>query len=234
MTPRAKGPKEQLSREHIVRTALALVDAEGLSALTMRRLGRELGVDPMAVYYYVEDKDALLDALVEAVMSEIDVDCELPDGPEDRLMVAASTYAQTLLAHPNALPIILARSPRTPAAMRPVEFMLAEFMNAGLAPERAVIAMNTLAAAVRGYVGMSGGDISDDDSVDVEELQAAMSPEEFPALHEASEAVPQDPQAMFAEGARAVIRGFLASADDMTGQTRPSSAKPKPHHAEGR
>ena len=234
MTPRAKSPKEQLSRERIVKTALALVDNEGLSALTMRRLGRELGVDPMAVYYYVEDKDALLDALVEAVMSEIDVDCELPDSPEERLMVAASTYAQTLLAHPNALPIILARSPRTPAAMRPVEFMLAEFMKAGLEPKRAVIAMNTLAAAVRGYVGMTGGDISDDDSVDIEESASDDDARGVPGAAQGLRAVPQDPQAMFTEGARAVIRGFLASADGVTGQPQPSSAKPKPHHIEGR
>ena len=234
MTPRAESPREQLSRERIVKTALSLVDDEGLSALTMRRLGRELGVDPMAVYYYVEDKGALLDAAVEAVMSEIDIDCELPDSPEDRLMVAARTYAETLLAHPNALPIILARSPRTPAAMRPVEFMLAEFMNAGLAPERAVIAMNTLAAAVRGYVGMTGGDISDDDSVDIEGLQATMTPEEFPALNLATSVVTQDPEAMFAEGARAVIRGFLADPDTTPVSPRPSSATAKPHHIEGR
>jgi AcrR family transcriptional regulator len=226
---RAKRPKEQLSRDRIVTTALAIVDADGLDALTMRRLGRELGVDPMAVYYYVEDKNALLDALVEAVMSEIDVSCELPADAEERLVVAAKAYADVLLAHPHALPIVLARSPRTPAAMRPVEFMLSAFMDAGLEPQEAVVAMNTLAAAVRGYVGMTGGDISDDHDVDVDGLRAALSPEEFPALSRAAESVPQDPKAMFDSGVRAVIRGFIAevSADE-------SSARPRPHHMEGR
>jgi AcrR family transcriptional regulator len=229
MAEQTEERREQLSRERIVAAALALVDAEGLEALTMRRLGRELGVDPMAVYYYVEDKSALLDALVEAVMAEIDVECDLPDDPEERLMIAARSYADTLLAHPNALPIILARSPRTPAALRPVEFMLAEFMRAGLAAEDAVVAMNTLAAAVRGYVGMSGGDISDDDSVDVEALREAMDPVSFPALAEATTVVPHDPDAMFTQGTQAVIRGFL-DADRPAGST----AKPKTHRMEGR
>jgi AcrR family transcriptional regulator len=229
MTERADERREQLSRERIVAAALSLVDAEGLEALTMRRLGRELGVDPMAVYYYVEDKNALLDALVEAVMAEIDVECELPDDPEQRLMVAARSYADTLLAHPNALPIILARSPRTPAALRPVEFMLAEFMRAGLAAEDAVVAMNTLAAAVRGYVGMTGGDISDDESVDIEALREAMDPDTFPALAEAASLVPHDPDAMFTQGTRAVIRGFLDAAAPVA-----PKARPKPHHMEGR
>lgn len=61
-------PREPLSRERIIDTALALVDANGLEALSMRRLGAELGMDPMAAYYYVPSKAALLDAVVEAVM----------------------------------------------------------------------------------------------------------------------------------------------------------------------
>ena len=73
--------KEPLSRERIVETALALVDAEGIDALSMRRLGAELGVDPMAIYYYVPNKATLLDAIVEAVMSEIDLSCPSPEPP---------------------------------------------------------------------------------------------------------------------------------------------------------
>jgi AcrR family transcriptional regulator len=222
--------KQQLSRERIVAAALALVDAEGLDALTMRRLGRDLGVDPMAVYYYVEDKDALLDALVEAVMAQIDLSCDLPgDDPEDRLAMTAQVYAEALLAHPHALPIVLARSPRTPAALKPVEFMLSEFMRAGLSADRAVVAMNTLAAAVRGYVGMTGSDWSDDDSLDVDALRATMSPEEFPALAEASAFVPEDPTQMFDQGVRAIVRGFLGTEG---GQADHGTAA-RPHHMEG-
>ena len=76
-----------LQREHIVSTALALVDREGLKALSMRRLGEELGVDPMAVYYYLPNKQALLDAIVEAVMASIDLSVDDPaKPPEERLL----------------------------------------------------------------------------------------------------------------------------------------------------
>ena len=233
---RKKGPSTPLTRERIVQTALDLVDREGLDALTMRRLGTELGVDPMAVYYHVADKEALLDALVEAVMAGIDLSCPLPDGPaEERLLVTARIYRDAMLAHVHALPVVLARSPRTPAALRPVDFMLGEFMDAGLEPEQAVIAMNTLAAAVRGYAGMTASDVSEAEPVDIEALQALMTAEEFPALHAAAHVVPQDPDAMFDVGVRALVRGFVG--EGASGDTEIDSSRgtgPRPHHMKGR
>ena len=86
----------------------------------MRRLGAELGVDPMAVYYHVPNKDALLDAIVEAVMAEIDLTVDDPADPaEERIVCAARAYRDAMLAHANALPIVLSRGPRTPVADAP-------------------------------------------------------------------------------------------------------------------
>jgi len=65
-------PEQPLSHERIVHEALALVDNEGLEALSMRRLAATLGVDPMAIYYYLPNKAALKDAIVEAVNTEIE------------------------------------------------------------------------------------------------------------------------------------------------------------------
>jgi AcrR family transcriptional regulator len=62
-----RGRYGRLSRERVLASALALVDREGLSALSMRRLGAELGVEAMALYRYAPNKDALLDGLVEAL-----------------------------------------------------------------------------------------------------------------------------------------------------------------------
>ncbi|RST10312.1 TetR/AcrR family transcriptional regulator [Streptomyces sp. WAC05374] len=67
---RRKRRRGRLSRELVLATALALVDREGLSALSMRRLAAELGVEAMALYRYAAGKDALLDGLVEAVFTE--------------------------------------------------------------------------------------------------------------------------------------------------------------------
>ena len=76
---RRRPPDEPLSRDRIVGAALALVDHEGL-ALCMRRLAAALGVDPMAIYYYLPNKAALEDAIVEAVNVEMPVGfaCRLP------------------------------------------------------------------------------------------------------------------------------------------------------------
>ncbi len=146
-----------LTRERIVRTALDIVDREGLSALSMRKLGAQLGVDPMAAYYHVPNKDALLDAIVEAVMAEIDLGKDDPSAPpEERIMYAARAYRDVMLAHANALPIVLSRGPSTPEAMRPVELLLGILRDAGLAPAQAMAGMNAIAAGVRGVCRHDG------------------------------------------------------------------------------
>ncbi|MFF9210652.1 MULTISPECIES: TetR/AcrR family transcriptional regulator [unclassified Streptomyces] len=79
-----RGRYGRLSRERVLATALELVDREGLSALSMRRLGAELGVEAMALYRYAEGKDALLDGLVEAMHLELHarLDADRPDADE--------------------------------------------------------------------------------------------------------------------------------------------------------
>ena len=68
----AKASREPLSRERVLAAAVALADAEGLPALTMRRLAADLGVEAMSLYYHLPGKEALLDGLVDTVVGEID------------------------------------------------------------------------------------------------------------------------------------------------------------------
>jgi AcrR family transcriptional regulator len=67
-----KASRKPLSRERVLATAVALVDAEGLQALTMRRLAADLGVEAMSLYYHLPAKEALLDGVVDTVIAEID------------------------------------------------------------------------------------------------------------------------------------------------------------------
>jgi AcrR family transcriptional regulator len=67
-----KASRKPLSRDLVLATAVALVDAEGLSALTMRRLAADLGVEAMSLYYHLPAKEALLDGVVDTVIAEID------------------------------------------------------------------------------------------------------------------------------------------------------------------
>lgn len=205
-------PGTQLTRERIVRTALGIVDREGEKALSMRRLGAELGVDPMAVYYYLPNKRALLDGIVEAVMSEIDLGIDDPEAPaEERIMCAAWAYLQVMLAHANAIPIMLSRGPNTPEAARPVEYLIGVLRDAGLSPIQAMAGMNAIAAAVRGVVGMAATQGTEPPTHEEMEQLAAMLPvEEFPYLREAT-TLPQDFPRDFEFGMRALVRGLLAS-----------------------
>jgi TetR/AcrR family tetracycline transcriptional repressor len=208
--PVTSKPKEPLSRERIVNTALALADAEGLEALSMRRLGAELGVDPMAVYYYVPNKAALLDAVVEAVMAEIDLGVDDPSEPtEERLVCAAKAYAEVLVRHSNTLPVLLARGPATPAALAPVELMVAILRDGGLSLEHAVAGMNVVTAAVRGYSPLMATAIAGPDHRNVEGLVALASPGAFPYLSEAATQPQQDLQTQFEFGLRAIAIGLL-------------------------
>jgi AcrR family transcriptional regulator len=213
--PATPKPKAPLSRERIVDTALALVDAEGLDALSMRRLGAELGMDPMAVYYYVPNKAALLDAVVEAVMAEIDLSVDDTSQPaEDRFVRAALAYAEVLVRHSNALPVLLVRGPATPAALAPVEIMIGILRDGGLSVEHAVAGMNVMTSAVRGYAAIIATGMADPDQRDAEELVALASPEEFPYLSEAAAQPEQDLQAQFEFGLWAIATGLLGTRRD--------------------
>src|SRR5437868_7356615 len=72
-TASKKGPPPGLTRDRVCRAALELVDAEGLDALSMRRLGARLGVEAMSLYRHVRDKGDVLDAVQTAVLSDIEM-----------------------------------------------------------------------------------------------------------------------------------------------------------------
>ena len=76
--PKARDP---LTRERVLRAAVDLADREGIQALTMRNLARELGAEAMSLYYHVDNKEAVLDGVVEVIMDEINKAVGLVEGP---------------------------------------------------------------------------------------------------------------------------------------------------------
>jgi len=206
---KSQSARMPLQRELIVGTALALVDREGVNALSMRRLGAELGVDPMAVYYHLPNKQALLDAIVEAVMASIDLSVDDPGRPpEERILGAARAYRDALLAHAQAMPILLAHGPVTPAALRPVELLVGILRDAGLGPADALAGMNVIAAAVRGAVGM--GEIDAERAKEFDAVWRAIAADQFPRLAEALAVSDESFERFFDFGIRALARGLLA------------------------
>jgi AcrR family transcriptional regulator len=102
----------------VLRAALAIVDLDGVEALSMRRLGRALGRDPMAVYRYADTKTALLDGVVELVLSELTVDATDEDW-QSQLREVARRFRAIAVAHPNVVPLLVTRPLATPLALRP-------------------------------------------------------------------------------------------------------------------
>ena len=164
-----RGRYGRLSRERVLATALDLVDREGLTALSMRRLGTELGVEAMALYRYASSKDALLDGLVEALYSELEdrltaqaetsaaeADAPTPRGELHR--VARATY-DVFQAHPEAVPLLTTRMLAVPLAQRPLPILRHHERVIGLLQESGLDTVRS-AAALRAFTGWMLGYLS--------------------------------------------------------------------------
>lgn len=212
MVPR-KANTPTLTRERIVSAAIALVDREGLDALSMRKLASELGVGPMSLYYHVPDKSALYDLILEAVMSEMDLTDDPTATAEERLLKLAYSLRDALLAHPHAVPIALSRSLRTPGQLRPVEKMLGVFFDVGLDAATAVATVDIVGHYIFGATLAYANHVADTeyhDAVDDEEVMGGIAPEEFPNLLRAySTAENVGWETNFDIGIRALIKGLI-------------------------
>jgi TetR/AcrR family tetracycline transcriptional repressor len=145
--------QEPLSRGRILDAALRLVDAEGMGALSMRRLAAELGVNPMSIYHHLPGKDAVVTGLVEAVFSESRP--TVPEGGtwQERVRDSARAYRDLARAHPNLVLAILS----DPAAVSTGMVLVAEPLYAALdearlSPLMAARAADTLADFIHGFV----------------------------------------------------------------------------------
>jgi len=130
-----------LSRARIVDEAIALLDDEGASALSMRRLATRLGTSTMATYHHVADKDDLIDAIAERIMSELAVPS--PDAPwDDAIRTMAWSFRDLGLAHPAAFRLLLGGN--SPAALiRTADEVVARLVHAGFDPGAALITFRT-------------------------------------------------------------------------------------------
>lgn len=141
-----------LSRPLILRAALAIVDAEGLEGLTVRRLARALGVTAMAIYRHYESKDAIERSLVDLVVGDYDVtNHEEPDW-RDWICVTYGSMQRGLCEHPAIIPLLSKATYAGSDAMAVLERVLLELRDAGLAPPAATRLFHTLMAYTIGSV----------------------------------------------------------------------------------
>lgn len=143
--------RQPLNRERILEAAIDFVDREGLEALSMRKLGAELGVEAMSLYNHVQSKGALLDGMVEVLLRDLKVPPESDDW-EVRVREAYRRFRQLAHAHPNVFPLLIVRPPDTMDGAWLVETFLNTLQAAGFDAKTALQAYRTLTSFTVGYV----------------------------------------------------------------------------------
>jgi TetR/AcrR family tetracycline transcriptional repressor len=142
--------RRPLDRLTILEAAVRFVDREGLEALSMRKLGAELGVEAMSLYNHVPNKGALLDGMVEILLGELEIPPE-EEGWERRVREAYRAFRRLAHQHPNVFPLLVVRPPDTMDGVWLVEEFLKMLRGAGFDPETALYAFRALSSYASGY-----------------------------------------------------------------------------------
>lgn len=217
----ARPRKPLLSRERIVATAGALVDTEGLDAVSTRRLAAELGVSGPSLYNHFRNKDEILDAVADSVSAKVDLSMfDEGDGRDWRTALHdwALSYRAALTDHPNIVPV-LARGPgRRPAGLRVADAVFGAMVRAGWPPAQAThigalmryfITGSALGSFARGFV--------DDET--------AYDPANYPHLGQAhllAQRQQKVDEGAFETGLRALLDGLMIQYEAV--RTRDGSA----------
>ena len=139
-----------LSRDRVLRAAVAIADADGIGSLTMRSLAQKLGVKPMALYYHVANKEEILDGIVDLVFSEI----ELPTANGDwrsEIVRRANSARLVLRRHPWAIGLMESRKTPGPATLRHHDATIGTLRAAGFSVEMTAHAYAMLDSYIYGF-----------------------------------------------------------------------------------
>lgn len=154
---RPRAGQELLSRGRILEAALRLVDEEGMRALSMRRLGAELGVNPMSIYHHLTDKDAVVSGLVELVFSGMQVRCPEGSSWQQQVCAWAGAYRGLVRAHPNLVLEIVSNAAAVTEAVVLVNEPLYEALEqASLPPTKVVHAADSVVDFIHGFAIAEG------------------------------------------------------------------------------
>jgi AcrR family transcriptional regulator len=188
--------RTRLSKDAVVDRALALADAEGLDALTIRRLATELGVTPMALYWHFRSKEALLAGLADRVWAEIDTDVDPAAEWPQQLRGMLESLVRVLRAHPSASDLLLRGEKfSSDAALRAIETALGVLRRGGFEPARATeVASGALWTGIMLVMSapltLAGPALTDAERAEMlrqsQVRLALLPPEQYPRLVEAA------------------------------------------------
>ncbi|MDH2430448.1 TetR/AcrR family transcriptional regulator C-terminal domain-containing protein [Sphaerisporangium sp. TRM90804] len=139
-----------LSRDRVLRAAVALADEAGIDSLSMRKLAQELGVVPMALYKHVANKEELLDGMVDVVVDEIGPpagDADWKSAVRKRILSAR----QALLRHPWASRVIETRTTPTPVVLTYMDSLIGMFRTGGFSADLTHHVMHAMGSRILGF-----------------------------------------------------------------------------------
>lgn len=210
-------PRERLTRDRVIDAALGIMDADGVEAVTMRRVAREVGVEAMSLYNHVADKEDLLDGVCARVMADFRFPEERGDWVET-MRQGAEEWRRVLKSHPNVLALFAERhKPMTDLdALLPMEFALRTIGRAGMSEREAVQVFNVMGGFIMGFVMMEsgrmfGGGAMDEEMPSPDEMSRALSGGQLPCV---AAALPHlatcDPDEQFSYGLDLLLAGLQA------------------------
>ncbi len=192
-----------LTTEQLATATLAVLDREGLDALTMRAVAKELGMATMSLYRYVADKDELEALVVEHVLARVSLTVPPGDWPS-RLTALLTRMRAAVLEHPSTVPLVLRHRHSAPSSLAWVEAALAVLTDAGFTGERRVVAQRTIVSYLLGalqndhYGPLAGAGTA-----------AMATAEQFPLLAETAGAARKvSAEEEFLRGLEIVLRGL--------------------------
>jgi AcrR family transcriptional regulator len=202
-------PRIRLNKERVLRAAVALADHSGIEAVSVRKLGQQLGVVPTALYKHVASKDALLDGMIEVVVGEIDpppapsaTDWNWKTAVRQRVLSARSA----LLRHRWASQVIESRTKTspTPAVLAYMDSMIGLFRAGGFSLDLTHHAMHAMGSRVLGFSQELFDDTAGDDTAAVDpETQAELlreAAERYPNITELVMAITHDQASVVGQG----------------------------------
>jgi AcrR family transcriptional regulator len=182
---RAK-PRVRLDKDRVLRAAIQIADKNGIESLSMRRLAQELGVEAMSVYYYVANKDEILDGILNIVIAEF----ELANSGADwnaAIRRSAISAHDVLMRHPWACNLMMSVKRVAPARMRYMESLLGRLREAGFSANMTHHAYHALDSHIIGSTLWEAGYLSNKDLEDVAKRFVPTMLRDYPYLAEHAE-----------------------------------------------
>ena len=239
-------PRRRLTRRAIVERALELGDAEGLDAVSLRRLASDFGVTPMALYRHVHDKQDLINAMTDALMEDFDLKAGVrPSMPwSEQLRRAMMNFKEQMDARRLALPLSIAYTGEGPAGFwRMTDDLLGILLQAGFARRQAIVLIRVVSSLLSGYLLLLrqndpalSGQVSPSEMAAlrkrVELFQMSLPPDRFPNIVKSARDVAdvwfQHPDRWWRQTVDLLVYGLermLASSPSRSGKGSPKARR---------